>query len=91
MQLETLGLENRALCRSRQDLCAEVSAINNSKTKYKIYPIEVKSGVRYTTDSLLRFREKYEDRIGGCYIIHTKNLIERDGILCIPPYMTGCL
>ncbi len=52
---------------------------------------EVKSSPRYTTASLDRFREKYKSRIGGCYIIHPKNLSEKDGILCIPPYMTICL
>lgn len=77
--------------KKRNDIEIDFILSNNSKTKYKIYPIEVKSGVRYTTDSLLRFREKYKNRIGGCYVIHPKNLIERDGILCIPPYMTGCL
>ena len=77
--------------KKRNDIEIDFILSNNSKTKYKIYPIEVKSGIRYTTDSLLRFREKYKNRIGGCYIIHPKNLIERDGILCIPPYMTGCL
>lgn len=64
---------------------------NNSKTKYKIYPIEVKSGERYSLTSLLRFREKYKARIGDCYIIHPRNLMIRDGIICIPPYMAMCL
>lgn len=64
---------------------------NNSKTKYKMYPIEVKSGERYSTTSLLRFREKYRARIGECYIIHPRNLAVNDGIICIPPYMTMCL
>lgn len=30
-------------------------------------------------------------RIGGCYIIHPRNLLFKDDILCIPPYMTICL
>ena len=64
---------------------------NNSKTKYKIYPIEVKSGMRYTTESLHRFREKFKNRIGGSYIVHPRNLIEKDDVLCIPPYMVICL
>ena len=41
--------------------------------------------------ALLKFREKYKIRIGGCYIIHPRNLIVNDDILCIPPYMTICL
>ena len=63
----------------------------HSKTKYKMYPIEVKSSTKYSFESLKRFKEKYKSRIGGCYIIHPRNLIEKDNILCIPPYMTICL
>lgn len=75
----------------RNDMEIDFLISNNSKTKYKIYPIEVKSGVRYSMESLLRFREKYKSRIGGCYIIHPKNLSIKDDIVCIPPYMAICL
>ena len=34
------------------------------------------------------FREKYKERIGESYIIHPRNLIVKDGIICISPYMT---
>ncbi|MCC8047383.1 MAG: AAA family ATPase [Clostridiales bacterium] len=64
---------------------------NNKKTKYQIYPIEVKSGINYSIKSLLRFREKYRQRIGCCYIVHPRNLCEKEDILCIPPYMVICL
>ena len=64
---------------------------NRSKLKYKIFPIEVKSGKNYKATSLMKFREKYKDRIGECYIIHPKNLSIKDAIICIPPYMTFCL
>ena len=30
------------------------------------------------------FREKYKERIGESYIIHPRNLIVKDGIICIP-------
>ena len=76
----------------RNDIEIDFIISNNSKTKYKIYPIEVKSSARYSAASLLRFREKYESRIGECYIIHPKNLgVNKDGILCLPPYMAMCL
>ena len=64
---------------------------NNSKMKYKIFPIEVKSGKTYTTTSLNAFREKYKQRIGESYIIHPRNLTVKEGIICIPPYMTMML
>ena len=75
----------------RNDIEIDFVLSNNSKLKYKIYPIEVKSGTKYTTTSLLRFKEKYKDRIGESYIIHPKNLIVKDDILCIPPYMVMML
>lgn len=74
--------------KKRNDIEIDFIISNNSKTKYKMYPIEVKSGTRYSTVSLLKFREKYRRRIGECYIIHPRNLMVKDEILCIPPYMT---
>lgn len=75
----------------RNDIEIDFIISNNSKLKYKIYPIEVKSGKRYTTKSLLNFKEKYKTRIGESYIIHPRNLQIKDDIVCIPPYMTMCL
>ena len=64
---------------------------NNSKLEYKIFPVEVKSSNRYKTTSLLKFRDKFKERIGGSYIIHPRNLVVKDDILCIPAYMAFCL
>lgn len=75
----------------RNDIEIDFLISNNSKLKYKVYPIEVKSGNRYTVKSLKRFKEKYEERIGECYVIHPRNLSFKEDIVCIPPYMTICL
>lgn len=75
----------------RNDIEIDFLISNGSKTKPKIYPIEVKSGKRYTTKSLERFIERFHERVGEAYIIHTKNLTVKDGITCIPSYMTFCL
>ena len=75
----------------RNDIEIDFLLSNNSKLKYKIYPVEVKSGAKYTTTSLTRFKEKFRNRIGECYIIHPRNLIVKDGIVCIPPYMAMLL
>ena len=75
----------------RNDIEIDFLISNGSKTKPKIFPIEVKSGKRYTTTSLGRFIEVYGKRIGKAYIIHTKNLSVNDKIVCIPCYMTMCL
>lgn len=75
----------------RNDIEIDFLISNNSKLKYKMYPIEVKSGKKYSIESLKRFREKYKDRIGECYVIHPRNLSFKEDIVCIPPYMTVCL
>lgn len=72
----------------RNDMEIDFIISNNSRLKYKMFPIEVKSGKQYKTTSLNNFREKYKERIGESYIIHQRNLIVKDGIICIPPYMT---
>ena len=75
----------------RNDIEIDFLISNGSITKPKIYPIEVKSGKRYTTDSLEKFVSQYRRRIGKAYIIHTKNLSVKNNIVCIPSYMTMCL
>ena len=75
----------------RNDIEIDFIISNNSKLKYKMYPIEVKSGKKYTTASLNRLNEKYKSRIGESYIIHPRNLVVKDRIVCIPAYMTFCL
>lgn len=75
----------------RNDIEIDFIISNNSKLKYKMFPIEVKSGNNYTINSLVKFKNKFKERIGECYIIHPKNLFIKDDIICIPPYMTMCL
>lgn len=75
----------------RNDMEIDFIISNGSKIKPKIFPIEVKSGKNYTTKSLENFMNKYQNRVGQGYIIHTKNLCKKGNILCIPSYMTFCL
>lgn len=77
--------------KKRNDIEIDFLISNGSKIKQKLFPIEVKSGKKYTTISLERFIQKYHSRIGQAYIIHTKNLCKKDDVLCIPSYMTMCL
>lgn len=54
----------------------------------KICPIEVKSSRYHSHTSLDVFCDKFSNRVGQRYIIHTNDL-EKDGqILCLPIYMT---
>lgn len=75
----------------RNDVEIDFILSNKSKLKYKIFPIEVKSNSKYIIRSLNKFRESFQQRIGGCYVIHPKNLRLEDGIVYLPAYMTFCL
>lgn len=75
----------------RNDMEIDFLISNKSKTKYKIYPIEVKSTEKYSINSLGKFMERFKGRIGQAYVIDTKNYRSKDGIVYIPAYMTMCL
>ena len=71
----------------RNDIEIDFLLSNESKTKFRITPMEVKSSQNYSAISLGRFSEIYAKRIGESYIIHPKNLSDSDEIIRIPPYM----
>ena len=76
----------------RNDIEVDFIISTGSRVNNKIIPIEVKSSRNYTTSSLIKFKEKFHERIAESYIIHPKNLsLREDGIICIPAYMTFCL
>jgi predicted AAA+ superfamily ATPase len=64
---------------------------NESKTNFKVFPVEVKSSKNYTTNSLGKFKDKFKKRVGRSIIIHPKSLQVDGDVLKIPPYMTWCL
>lgn len=53
----------------------------------RIAPIEVKSGNYRSHASLDKFRTKFASMIGNAYILYTKDVMEKDGILHLPVYM----
>lgn len=71
----------------RNDIEIDFMLSNESKTKFKIIPIEVKSGKNYSATSLNSFENVYKQRISESFIIHPKTLSISDGITKIPPYM----
>lgn len=75
----------------RNDIEIDFLIANKSKTRYRVSPIEVKSTDRYSITSLERFIDRYRERIGKAYVIHTKNLKVTDDILYLPAYMVMCL
>ena len=68
----------------RNDIEIDFIISNESKTKFKISPIEVKSSKNYTTSSLFAFREIFKNRIDRQIIVHPKNYSNEYGIISLP-------
>ena len=71
----------------RNDIEIDFIISNESKTKFRISPIEVKSSKNYTTSSLGSFKELFKKRIDKQIIVHPKGYSEGDEVIKIPPYM----
>jgi len=71
----------------RNDIEVDFLVSNESKTNFRISPIEVKSSKNYTATSLERFRGMFESRTECSYIIHPKNFSMDGNLIRIPPYM----
>jgi predicted AAA+ superfamily ATPase len=71
----------------RNDIEIDFIISNDSKTKFRISPIEVKSAKNYTTTSLGAFKDIFKKRIDRQIIVHPKDYSKEDGIIKIPPYM----
>jgi len=71
----------------RNDIEIDFLLSNESKLKFKVFPLEVKSSKNYTTTSLGRFKEMFGKKIAMQYIIHPKNLDVDGEIIKMPPYM----
>lgn len=77
--------------RHRNDIEIDFLLSNESRTKMKMFPIEVKSSKNYTTSSLDAFKEIYSKRIDHSYIIHPKSYQALGNVEKIPPYMLFCI
>ena len=71
----------------RNDIEIDFLLSNESKTGFKIRPVEVKSSKNYSATSLDKFGELFNRRIEKSYIVHPKNLVIKEGELRMPPYM----
>jgi predicted AAA+ superfamily ATPase len=56
--------------------------------KKKITPIEVKSGNNTSHSSLDKFKNKFASKIGNAYILYSKDVMIKEGIVYLPIYMT---
>ena len=75
----------------RNDIEIDFLLSNESKTSFRIFPMEVKSSKNYSTTSLHEFRQLFSGRIAHSCIIHPKGYAKEDTITKIPPYMFFCL
>lgn len=57
----------------------------------KVIPIEVKSGSKYTTKSLERFKKKFSNKIGLQYILHEGDIKREGEIIYYPYYIASIL
>ena len=71
----------------RNDIEIDFLLSNESKTRFRIVPIEVKASKNYSATSLVSFGTLYRKRISNSFIIHPKNFVITDGAIKIPPYM----
>ena len=57
----------------------------------KIAPVEVKTGNYRSHSSLDKFRKHFSSVIGNSYILYTKDVMIKDGIIHLPLYMAELL
>ncbi len=60
-------------------------------SKHNISPIEVKSTSRYTISSLEKCIKKYKNYLATPYVIHTSDLVQKEGVVYLPLYMSPLL
>ena len=60
-------------------------------SRHNISPVEVKSGQRYTLNSLRKCIAKYGSQLSTPYVLHDKDVKIEDGIVYLPIYMTPLL
>ena len=59
--------------------------------RQKIGPIEVKSSGSSSIKSLVRFKEKFEKRIGEAIVLHHGEIKQQDDVWYLPYYMATLL
>ena len=59
--------------------------------RHNISPVEVKSGRSYAYESLSKFRRKFASFLDKAYVLHVKDINEKDGVFHLPLYMAPLL
>lgn len=60
-------------------------------SRHNISPIEVKSGSGYTLTSINKCIKKFKEYLSTPYVLHTKDVEQKDGLVYLPLYMTPLL
>lgn len=60
-------------------------------SRHNISPIEVKSSTGYTLTSIQKCIKKFGPYLSTPYVLHTKDVELKDGLVYLPLYMTGVL
>ncbi len=60
-------------------------------SRHNISPIEVKSGTNYTLTSIKKCLKKFGPYLSTPYVLHTKDVEVKDGLVYLPLYMTPLL
>ncbi len=60
-------------------------------SRHNISPIEVKSSTGYTLTSIQKCIKKFGQYLSTPYVLHTKDVELKDGLVYLPLYMTGVL
>ncbi len=61
--------------------------IIDPKNSQKISLVEVKSGKNYTISSLNKMKQKFGNKLGQSYLLHTKDLRLQGDVIYLPVYM----
>ena len=83
-------------CSDRTDAANRMEVdflVSKSRTmpQHNVSPIEVKSGRKYSTVSLDKYRTKYSAFIDTPFVLHKKDVAVKDGVVYLPLYMTYLL
>ena len=60
-------------------------------SRHNISPIEVKSSTNYTLTSIKKCQQKFGPYLSTPYVLHTKDVEVKDGLVYLPLYMTPLL
>ena len=66
-------------------------AKSRTQPRRNISPVEVKSGRKYSTVSMDKFRAKFAPFLDEAFVLHKKDVQVKDGVIYLPLYMTQLL